>query len=408
MLVQNDISALERPVAIENIKAVAEAGADFLSQIREAMLAPFPRKLAPSFNSVRLLQLCGIEKRRLQYLIEKGDAPSGRLRGNGKARLFSLEETIQTVILTDPKNRRPETARGRVITVANYKGGVAKTSTAVTLAQGLTLLGRKVLLVDLDPQGTATQLCGWAPDAEIQEPHTLLPLLYGSEKSPEYAIRQTYWHNLDAIPAAACLNEAEFDLPGRLLSDRTFRFWSVLADGLAHVWDRYDAIVVDTPPSLGMLTINALVATDGLIIPCPPRALDFASTVQFWNNFSDYLERFPGVKDKQFDFVKVLPTLSNQSDISQVVMTWLQKAYGNHLYPFTIPVSKVAEGTTTTLSTVYDLSDEDENFSKEAIQRLRDPYDKFSRAVNDSLAYAWGRATGAIAPAAPITEAQPS
>lgn len=386
------IQKIEEPqVAVSDINAIAARATGFLAQIREAMLAPFPRKIEPKFSSFRVQTLCGIEKRRFQYLIEKGEIPGGFQKGAGKSRIFRLDETIECVRNTCASRLRPAGSRGRVITVANYKGGVAKTSTAVTLAQGLTLKGHKVLLLDLDPQGTATQLAGFAPDAEITENETALPLLYGNESTPDYAIRPSYWHNLDVIPACAALNEAEFDIPGRLLSDRHFAFWDILRKGIAPVLDRYDCVVIDTPPSLGMITINALSATDGLIIPCPPRALDFASTSQFWHNFSDYVNRIPGLHGKSFDFVKVLPTMSDNSDISQVVMGWLQKSYGGHLFPFVIPSSKVASSTTATLSTVYDISDDDDAFSREAIQRIREPYDALSKAVNESLIAAWER-----------------
>lgn len=90
------------------------------------------------------------------------------------------------------------------MSIANFKGGVGKTATAVTLAQGMSLLGHKVLVIDIDPQGSLTTLFGILPDSEVEEEDTILPLVMGAETSIRYAIRPTYWDGIDLVPAAPC------------------------------------------------------------------------------------------------------------------------------------------------------------------------------------------------------------
>lgn len=173
-----------------NAAGVAAQATDILNQIRDAMLEPYPRKSAPTFTSAQVASLCGIDKQRFQYLTTKGELPAGTSKGAGRSKQFTLEETLTWIRATKERVRRPEGKRGRIVTVANFKGGVAKTTTAVSAAQALTLLGRRVLVIDCDPQGTTTQLCGWAPDAEISDDQTLLPLIYGDQETPAMPFRR--------------------------------------------------------------------------------------------------------------------------------------------------------------------------------------------------------------------------
>jgi chromosome partitioning protein len=310
--------------------------------------------------------------------------------GAGRSKEFTLQEALTWIRATKERPRRPEGKRGRIVTVANFKGGVAKTTTAVSAAQALTLLGRRVLVIDCDPQGTTTQLCGWAPDAEISDDQTLLPLIYGDQQTLHYAVQETYWHNLDLIPASSSLFDAEFEIPAKVLNDSTFEFWEIVRKGLMPLTDEYDAIVIDTPPALSYLTINALLASDAILLPCPPEALDFASSTQFWHLFADIAKKLPGVlEQKRFDFVNVILTKAKSDDVSRVVRGWLKKAYGDRVLPFEIPESTVPKGASAQLSTVYDLSKPDG--STAAYNRFKEPLDRLAEHLDAQFARAWNQ-----------------
>jgi chromosome partitioning protein len=206
------------------------------------------------------------------------------------------------------------------ITIAcqNFKGGVGKSTTCVNLAHYLALKGYRVLVVDTDSQATTTSMFGYMPDAEITEQHTLLPYLDSNESSLVYAVRKTYWPNIDLIPSCLALYDAELAIAAHLAAqdDRTKRlaFFSELKFGLLTVSQHYDVILLDSPPSLGLISINVLLAADALLVPTAPRMYDFTSTVQFFRMVRNYISQIDA--EKEYLWISVLTTLFDQRLVS--------------------------------------------------------------------------------------------
>ena len=146
---------------------------------------------------------------------------------------------------------------GRIIAIANQKGGVGKTTTAINLSSCLADKGQKVLSIDMDPQGNMTSGLGVDKD-EVEK--TVYDLIIG-EAEIEEVIQKNVMDNLDVIPTNIDLSAAEIELIG--IDDKEF----IVRNVVHKVKDNYDYIIIDCPPSLSMLTINAMTTADSVLVP---------------------------------------------------------------------------------------------------------------------------------------------
>ncbi len=149
----------------------------------------------------------------------------------------------------------------KIISVINQKGGVGKTTTVINLAAGMTMKGKKILVIDLDPQGNATTGLGVSnTDSEL----TIYSVLNGNKKISE-VIQSTKFENLNLITSNVDLSGLEIETAGD--SRRAFKLKDELASILNDSGASYDYILIDCPPSLSLLTIMALVASNELVVP---------------------------------------------------------------------------------------------------------------------------------------------
>ncbi|MBO5715940.1 MAG: ParA family protein [Clostridia bacterium] len=211
----------------------------------------------------------------------------------------------------------------KIIAFANQKGGVGKTTSAVNVAASLGILGKKTLLVDLDPQGNATSGVG-IPKRSLKG--TVKEVLTG-ETDIKQVILTTNYQNLSIVPTNVTLSGAEFDLYNDEGSEYNLKdaFKSVSAD--------YDYIIIDCPPSLGMLTINAFVASDGILVPM--QAEFYA--VEGLSQLISTTKRIKKLYNEDLQIVGILITMYNKRLLlSMQVMDELQKYYPDKLFNTTI------------------------------------------------------------------------
>lgn len=208
---------------------------------------------------------------------------------------------------------------GKIISFANQKGGVGKTTSCVNIAASLGLLGHKVLIIDLDPQGNTTSGVGVSKKGLRASTKELL----SGEKTAKEVVVETPYQNLHVIPTNTALAGAEFDLFD--FDESEFRMKTALEE----IREEYDYVLIDCPPSLGMLTINAFAASDGVIVPmqCEFYALEGLSQLMITIN------RIKRLYNPELTVSGILITMYNKRLLlSMQVVAELEKHYEDKLF----------------------------------------------------------------------------
>ena len=194
---------------------------------------------------------------------------------------------------------------GRVIAVANQKGGVGKTTTAINLSACLAEKGQKVLAIDMDPQGNMTSGLGIDKD-EVEK--NIYDLMIG-QVGVEEVLQKEAIENLDIIPTSIDLSAAEIELIG--VDDKEF----IIRNAIAPIKDNYDYIIIDCPPSLNMLTVNAMTTADTVLVPiqCEYYALEgLSQLIHTINLVQERLNPNLQIEGIVFTMYDVRTNLSNQ------------------------------------------------------------------------------------------------
>ena len=214
---------------------------------------------------------------------------------------------------------------GRIVVIANQKGGVGKTTTSVSLSAALAIAERRTLLIDADPQSNSTRALGVMDDPERA---SLYDAISGEAALSDVILPIEGLPHLGLIPADRNLVGAEVELTGA--ERREFR----LKDLLAPIRDRFDHIVIDCPPSMGLLTINALSAADGVLIPvqCEYLALEGVSQLL------DTLERVRVGLNTSLEIDGVLMTMyDDRTNLSKQVVEEVRGVLGEKVYQTVVP-----------------------------------------------------------------------
>ena len=372
-----------------------------------------------------------------RVLRQNPNLPQGRSETENGAKWFTLEdvEILRAHFASegskakDYRPYRPEGLPAKCVAVANFKGGVGKTSTCVHLAMSAALDGYKVLAIDLDSQGSMTSFFGGKVQDEWQTVFPLIAKHYGTNLQMENRnrfergdppipmddaltgamsldtksiIQKTHWPNIDLIGAQLNLYWAEFQIPVWRMTNRGWRLWDALSDALADsgVLNEYDIIFFDTPPALGYLTINGLAAADILLVPTGASFLEFDSTGRFFDmlhaTFASIEEaenlasRALGRDEMAFEWDAVRAIVTRYDNTQQAEMAGLMQAYmGRTLAPtrqeFTALIGQASEQ----VHGIYEADYRD--FNRDTYVRGRATFDDTYAVFKTILYGAWHR-----------------
>lgn len=343
------------------IEELYQSGAKSLEALRMSSVSPNSEKMLREWGISEAAQMIGKTAQTLRNTEKEKKVPPARQVLNGKRyeRVYSLADINKLRDFFGTRPTKPKNGETAVIAMTNFKGGVGKSFTTLSVSQAFAMKGYKVLVIDTDSQGTSTHLgAGCIPDLHIDAEKTLLSCLIGETNNISGCIIKTPWDGLDMIPANLNLYNSEMVIPAQIYEykHRTgglIDFYARLKNALDKIKDNYDLIIIDTPPSLGVITLNVLFAVNAIIIPLLPSEVDYCSTVQFLNMVSEALSRLPS---KEYNFIKLLisrhkPSFEQPKIMEQVIRKVFSSSVLTHYMIETEAVSKASAD----MRTIYEV-----------------------------------------------------
>ena len=369
--------------------------------------------------------------------------PQGLSETDGGAKWFTLDEVLRlrahfAAEGSRAKEYRPWRPKGlpaKVAAIANFKGGVGKTSTAAHLAMSAALDGYRVLVIDLDSQGSMTSVFGGTVASEWD---TVFPLVARDfalglqaenrrraergdpplplddtlaealERKAQDVIQKTHWPNIDLVGAQLNLYWAEFQIPVWRMSLRGWKLWEALSNALERdgVLDAYDIVILDTPPALGYLTINGLSAADILLVPLGASFLEFDSTGRFFDMLHSTFQsieagentaaRALGRPEIRFEWDAVRAVVTRFDGAQQAELAGLMQAYlGRTLSPFRQDFTALVGQAGEQVNGIYEADYRD--FNRETYARGRQTFDQTYAGFKRLLLASWRRDELALA-----------
>jgi len=375
-----------------------------LQSLGSRLFPPDSRKSLRSFSSGEAARLLNVSDGYLRQLSIDGIGPTPEVSQTGRrsyslAQINELRSYIANAKPRDADVIQPHRKPGeqlQTIACVNFKGGSAKTTTALYLAQYLALNGYRVLALDLDPQASMTAMLGLQPEFDLAEGDTLYGAIRydDARRSARSCIRKTYFDGLDLIPGNLELMEFEHDTPRALLEGGRPAgglFFQRVGKALNEVEADYDVVIIDCPPQLGYLTLGALCAATSLLVTIHPQMVDVASMSQFLLMTADLMSVVRNAGgDLHHDFIRYVVTRHEPHDGPQSqVVALLRGLFGDDVLAATVWKSTAIADAGLTKQSLYEL--DRGAVGRATYDRAIESLDAVNGEIVGLIRKAWGR-----------------
>jgi len=285
--------------------------------------------------------------------------------------------------------RRSGEEKLQVWQLMNFKGGSSKSTTSIHLAHYFALRGYRVLVVDLDPQGSLTSMCGISPEIEFDGLTVYDAIRYDDPVSMADVVVPTYFPGLSIAPSRLMLSE--FETESAVHSNPDQPFFTRIRNALSQVEGDFDLVLMDSPPQLGFLTIAGMAAASSLIVPLTPSMLDVSSTAQFLELAGAYM----GVIEDagatlQYDHFKFLITRDEPTDVpSQQLTSFMRALFQDRVMSATALKSTAISDATMLKQSIYEVVRSE--MTRATYDRAKGSMDAVGREVEVMIHQSWGR-----------------
>lgn len=374
----------------------AQEGNYELDKLRANVISPEDKKKARTWGIAEVYAITG----KAMNTIRAWDASlpeDQQVKKDEKGRwTFTLDDINRIRDHFGVRYQRPAGSKAMILAISNFKGGVAKTTTTVHLAQKAAIEGLRVLVVDLDPQASTTFNLGpFIPDIELSRDDIINDALLVDPELIRNCTLRSYFPSINLIPSNLSLQELDIALPNPEMNNQetmghpAFR----LRNALEVIREDYDLILLDCGPNMASVSLNAMVACNGLIIPVPPQTYDHASFVMLCSSLSNLFKAM----NKELDYLRILITKHQGTTNKSAVMVEqrIRQLYGEYVMSSVVNTTAAIEKASERLSTVYD--QQVERNSRDTYKRAVEILDAVNNEILDDIRKVWEKQAAEVA-----------
>ena len=388
------------PLSADHPSALATDISERLTAaIREHLLAAFApdnTKKLREFSAPEIAELLDVSGQFMRKVHADGVLPEPEINRGGR-RYYSGQELWNARKFLDKTSRKkghylPRRNDGEKLQVwqlMNFKGGSSKSTTTIHLAHYFALHGYRVLVVDLDPQGSLTSMCGISPEIEFDGLTIYDAIRYDNPVSMAEVVVPTYFPGLSIAPARLMLSEFETESAVHSNSDQPF--FLRIRNALSQIESNFDLVLMDSPPQLGFLTISGMAAANSIIVPLTPSMLDVSSTAQFLELAGAYM----GVIEEagaelRYDHFKFLITRDEPTDVpSQQLTSFMRALFQDRVMSATALKSTAISDATMLKQSIYEVVRSE--MTRATYDRAKSSMDAVGAEVEAMVRQTWGR-----------------